>query len=241
LGPVKKKLNRSVQSEVDATRPWDHVPAMAETVTTAPAEAAEPSRKQRQILDAAAALFMAHGYGPVSMDAIARAAGVSKATLYAHFASKDRLFATIVGDACGRNMVDESYIPPAGAPISEALRLIGGRLLRFMTLESTLAIFRTVVAESARFPELGEAFVANGPHAFLDWLTDWLASQCAQGRLRQADPAVMAVQFKALMHTDLLMRAFIGVGPRPTDAEIDAEVNAAVEMFLRAYGPSSHA
>ena len=43
---------------------------------------------------------MAQGYGAVSMDAIARAAGVSKATLYAYFSSKDQLFATIIGEAC---------------------------------------------------------------------------------------------------------------------------------------------
>ena len=58
----------------------------------------------RLVLDAATALFMAQGYGAVSMDAIARAAGVSKATLYAHFSSKDQLFATIIGEACRQNI-----------------------------------------------------------------------------------------------------------------------------------------
>ena len=58
--------------------------------------AADGSPKRRQIVDAAQALFLAHGYGAVSMDAVARTAGVSKATLYAYFDSKDQLFATIV-------------------------------------------------------------------------------------------------------------------------------------------------
>ncbi len=58
------------------------------------------SPKRHAVLDAAATLFMAQGYGAVSMDSIAREAGVSKATLYAHFTSKDRLFATIITEAC---------------------------------------------------------------------------------------------------------------------------------------------
>ena len=60
--------------------------------------------KRQAVLDAATALFMAQGYGAVSMDAIARAAGVSKATLYAYFSSKDQFFATIISDACQQNI-----------------------------------------------------------------------------------------------------------------------------------------
>src|SRR5271157_6368560 len=66
------------------------------------------SPKHQLVLDAAATLFMAHGYGAISMDAIARAAGVSKATLYAHFSSKDLLFATIVREACREGMGADS-------------------------------------------------------------------------------------------------------------------------------------
>jgi AcrR family transcriptional regulator len=45
----------------------------------------------RGVLDAALALFAEHGIDAASMDAVARAAGVSKATLYAHWADKDAL------------------------------------------------------------------------------------------------------------------------------------------------------
>ena len=62
------------------------------------------SPKRQAVIEAAGELFIAQGYGAVSMDAIARAAGVSKATLYAHFASKDKLFATIINEACQQNM-----------------------------------------------------------------------------------------------------------------------------------------
>jgi len=64
----------------------------------APTTARSP--KAEQVLEAASSIFCEQGYGSASMDAIARQAGVSKATLYAHFAGKDQLFAAIVGAAC---------------------------------------------------------------------------------------------------------------------------------------------
>ena len=71
---------------------------------SATAQRLEDLPKRTQIMDAAAALFIAQGYGAVSMDAIAKAAAVSKATLYAYFRSKDALFATIIREACESNL-----------------------------------------------------------------------------------------------------------------------------------------
>ncbi len=56
--------------------------------------AAEPTR--RRILDAAYRLFRRRGYGRVTMDDIAAAAGLTKRTLYHHFESKDRLLADVL-------------------------------------------------------------------------------------------------------------------------------------------------
>src|SRR5271165_1610862 len=114
------------------------------------------SPKHQLVLDAAAALFMAHGYGAVSMDAVARAAGVSKATLYAHFASKDALFATIVGDGCRAKMVATDYLAKApvggAAGLAETLRVFGTHMMRFLMQPDTQSIYRIVVSESSRFP-----------------------------------------------------------------------------------------
>src|SRR5580692_7727547 len=120
------------------------------------------SPKRRAILNAATDLFAARGYGAVSMDAIARAADVSKATLYAHFESKDRLFATIVQVACLEHIMPADELPDDATPDGEleddaALRAIGTRILRFFLRDRSLAIHRLVIAESVRFPELGRA------------------------------------------------------------------------------------
>jgi TetR/AcrR family transcriptional repressor of mexJK operon len=197
----------------------------------------ETSPKRRQVLEAAAELFMAHGYANVSMDAVAKAAAVSKATLYAHCASKDALFASIVGEACKGNTLVAENFPEEVSDIRAPLLAIGGRLLRFLLLPRTIAIYRVAVAESARFPELGQAFWQAGPQRFLDRFSQWLATQTAAGHLRIADPLVAADQFGALLRTGMFMRVTLGIPPAPSEAEIDAAVEAAVDTFLGAFAP----
>ncbi|MCW3475458.1 TetR/AcrR family transcriptional regulator [Limobrevibacterium gyesilva] len=204
---------------------------------TLPDADTEISPKRRQVLEAAADLFMANGYGSVSMEAVARAANVSKATLYAYFESKDQLFATIVGEACRRNTVNDENFPAEVEDIRAELHKIGVRVLGFLLQERTLAIFRVAVAESGRFPELGRAFITNGPQAFRDRFAAWVAAQAAAGHLVAADTHVAAEQFMALLRAGLFLRATLALPPAPTGADIDATVAAAVETFLRAFGP----
>jgi AcrR family transcriptional regulator len=201
-------------------------------------DTADHSPKRRQVIEAATALFMAQGYGAVSMDAVARVAQVSKATLYAHFASKDVLFATIVADASLRKLPMEELGASDQEDVRAVLQHIGGRVLRFLLLPDTLAIVRIAIAESVRFPELGRAFYANGPQRSRDLLADWIARQAKARRLVAPDPQVAAEQFMALLRGSLFLRATLALNPPPGEAETDAVVAVAVDTFMRAFGPS---
>jgi TetR/AcrR family transcriptional repressor of mexJK operon len=197
------------------------------------------SPKRQAVLDAAATLFMAQGYGAVSMDAIAKEAGVSKATLYAYFMSKDQLFATIIQEACRTKIAAADVLVQAeigsAAEIAEALRGFGVRMVRFLLEPTTKAIYRVVVAECVRFPELGVAFYESGPAHFLAFFSGWLGEQMRAGRLRDADPAVAAEQFIALMRGDINMRASVGLPSQDDDAAIEAHVANVVDTFMRAF------
>jgi len=211
--------------------------AMSETQTSP--DLADPTPKQRDIAEAATRLFMAQGYAAVSMDAIARAAGVSKATLYAYFASKDRLFASLIGTACTRTGTTSLEFSEGEVDLRGALTQLGDRMLRFMLEPQSLAIYRVVMAEAARFPELGRAFYDRGAGASRRRLAAWLEQQKQAGRLLARDPGLAAEQFVGLLRTHLHMRALLGIDPPPSDAEIETTVAAAVETFLRAYAPAA--
>ncbi|MBV9249106.1 MAG: TetR/AcrR family transcriptional regulator [Acetobacteraceae bacterium] len=193
------------------------------------------SPKRQAVLDAAGSLFMTQGYGVVSMDAIARAAGVSKATLYAHFASKGQLFATIILEGCRSNLAVEGFLPEDGADIEPALVALARGILRFLLEDRALAIYRVVMSESTRFPELGHAFYENGPVVFRRVFSAWLSRQATAGRLEVPESEMAADQFIGLVRGGVYLRASLGLPPPPSPEEIEATVAAAVRTFLRAY------
>jgi AcrR family transcriptional regulator len=196
---------------------------------------AEISPKRRQIMEAARALFMAHGYGATSTDAIAREAGVSKATLYAYFPSKDALWAAMVDETCQRILATVTPVLTSTGDVGESLVEAGRFYLGRLTEPDMLAGYRMIMAESARFPAFGETFMAAGPRRFKTRLAAWLAERAAGGELLVPDAELAADQFTALLRTTPYMRATLGLGA-PGEAEMLAVARAAAETFLRAYG-----
>jgi AcrR family transcriptional regulator len=197
----------------------------------------EVAGKRERMLEAARSLFLAHGYGAVSMDAVARAAGVSKATLYAHFESKDRLFATIIATTCSRKWEFLESLSDEGG-LRQALIDIASACLGLMLREDSLAVYRMTIAESARFPELGRAFYENGPQAFRERLATWIAKRAALGWLDVPDVGTAADQFMGMLRGNLHMRASLGLLPASTEAVIDQAAADATDTFLRAFDAS---
>ncbi len=210
------------------------------TVDVPLAQLASPQRKRRQVVEAAARLFMAQGYGATSMDAIAREAGVSKATLYAYFPGKDALFAAIVGEACEREAEGRPCCPGAeGGDLAATLLSLGEGYLSFLFREEALAIQRVVMAEGPRFPELGRAFYESGPRRTIAWLAGWFSALQRQGGLRAGDAELAAEQFLSLLRSTAFLRHMLRLPPAPDAAEVARSAAAAVDTFLRAWGPAA--
>ncbi|WP_149536301.1 TetR/AcrR family transcriptional regulator [Siccirubricoccus phaeus] len=195
------------------------------------------SAKAQAIMEAAAELFLAQGYAATSMEAVARRAGVSKATLYAHFPGKDTLFRAVVGERCNRMAIEAVGGRSHDEPLRPTLERLGTILLRFLIAPATLAIYRTVKVEALREPALAEIFYAAGPAMARTRLAAWIAEAQRRGRIRaDADPSRAAVDFGSLLRGDLWLRATLGLPPAPDEAAIAAEARAAADVFLRAYG-----
>jgi TetR/AcrR family transcriptional regulator, mexJK operon transcriptional repressor len=205
----------------------------APAATLAPVAATGDRR--RRILEAAARLFMAEGYGATSMDRVARAAGVSKATLYAHFRAKEQLFTTIVAEECARHGAAEAAVlAPAG--LAQALRAMGQAYLTLLFSDNAIALYRVVMAEAHRFPELGHAFFEAGPRGIFARFAAWATARQQEAKLRpDAEPGTMAEHFFALLRTSFFLRRLMGLEPAPDAAAIGRVVDAAVHVFMRAY------
>jgi TetR/AcrR family transcriptional regulator, mexJK operon transcriptional repressor len=193
--------------------------------------------KPQQIREAAARLFQEQGYGAVSMDAIARAAGVSKATIYAHFADKAELFEELMKAVCRQEWVAVTMLDAEPDDLRAELHAIGKAYAEFLVDPRAVRIYRMVLAESPRFPELGRAFFEGGPRLITDKLTAYLARAEAQGKLALGGASNRAAQnFLAMLRCEPHLRALLGLDEAAEMPEIASVVDSATDMFLRAYG-----
>jgi AcrR family transcriptional regulator len=193
--------------------------------------------KPAQIMLAAKDLFTSQGFGATSMDAIARKANVSKATLYAHFSGKEELFAAIVSHACRAQSHLLSTPDAEGLELTEALSEIGRNFLSLILSPQAIAIFRVVVGETARFPDLGRIFFESGPNQMRATLSAFLAKAAERGQLDIEEPLRAAEHLIGMLQTPVHLHVLFGVKASFTKAEVDKVVKDAVDAFLRAYLP----
>jgi TetR/AcrR family transcriptional regulator, mexJK operon transcriptional repressor len=196
-----------------------------------------PGSKPAQIMLAAKDLFTSQGFGATSMDAIARQANVSKATLYAHFSGKEELFAAIVSHACRAQSRLLSTPDADGLEPTEALSEIGRNFLSLILSPQAVAIFRVVVGETARFPDLGRIFFESGPNQMRATLSAFLAKAAERGQLDIEEPLRAAEHLIGMLQTPVHLHVLFGVKESFTKAEVDKVVKDAVDAFLRAYLP----
>lgn len=201
--------------------------------------------KRTAILEAGTQVFLTHGFGNASMDAIARAAAVSKATIYSHFDSKHGLFGAIIQASCqammdaARAAEGEDTSEPVDSPPEVTLTRVGRAFLDLLLAPESLPLYRAVVAEAVRFPELGQVFYQMGPEPTAATLAAYLDAQNARGTLRVPDPRLAAEQFYGMVLGHSHMKMLFGMATATPPAEVkDRLVKGAVEVFIAGYRPN---
>ena len=192
--------------------------------------------KREAILAAAKRTFLDAGYDGASMDAIAARAGVSKATVYGHFGSKEALFESIIRDLTRTLMRLPLGLPGAVKP-AEALTALARRFVEILLDPSSLALYRVLIAEAPRNASLAQMTYRTGAETIVRELAEYLEGETARGTLAVADPALAAEQFYGQLRGHLQLRALLRVEDRPTPQALERFVDTAVGAFLRAYAP----
>jgi TetR/AcrR family transcriptional repressor of mexJK operon len=193
-------------------------------------------RKFDQVLEGARTVFMADGFEGASVDEIARVAAVSKATLYSYFPDKRLLFMEVANAECARQSQEAMDNIDMAAPPGEVLNQAGHHFLRFLTSTFGIQIFRICVAESDRFPEIGQRFYNSGPAVMRAEMVKYFEQAEARGELQIEDHVLAADQFGELCKADIWTRLIFGMSKSVSDAEIDRVVEGAVKTFMARYG-----
>lgn len=189
--------------------------------------------KREAILEAARAVFLDVGFGAASMDAIANAAKVSKQTVYNHFGSKEELFAAMIRSACDRMLAALNQAARSGNP-EDMLRAVARQFMDKLFTRDRLSLYRILMAEVQRFPELGKIFYDCGPKVTRKYLADFFAEQNALGHLKVENPQIAAEQFIGMLN-GCHFKAQLGIESPPSQDAIDEYVERAVALVMRAY------
>ncbi len=187
--------------------------------------------RSRLLCEAAASIFLRDGYGTARMDEVARAAGMSKRTLYQLFPSKAALFEATVGTALAPLHLDTEL--EREPDLEQAL--IGTLLIaaRHLLAPRQTALFRLVIAEGQRSPELAEAFHRVKLKAGASPLQRRIAAEMQAGRLAPGDPEQASRLLFGMVLGGPQMMMMLGLMPPPDDAQLQELVAHAVAIYLR--------
>lgn len=190
--------------------------------------------KDEAILAAAGALFMDRTYEAVSLDAVAQAAGVSKATIYARYADKDALFTAVLRQECERAVSPDSFSPSPDEPVRETLINLATRFLDLVTGEKAMQMHRVLVADTGRAPRMAELFFETAVLSLKNRFAAWLTSESEAGRLNVRDPDGAAWRYLGGVKGEAHLRAAFGLPPADP-ARLQAHIEDAADEFLRAH------
>jgi AcrR family transcriptional regulator len=191
-------------------------------------------RAHTSVLDAAQALFAERGIDATSMDAIAAASGVSKATIYKHWPDKDALCLEVMVRIHGR---DDAPDFDSGDLRTDLIHVLGHRPPeRYATLREQLTPH--LLAHCARNPAFAEAWRKRALHTPRTQLLAIVRRAIDRGELPDTlDPEfAVAMLFGPMLYGWVVAKAMAAEGELPKNAH-----ELVVETFMRAYGPDLRA
>jgi AcrR family transcriptional regulator len=190
---------------------------------------ADDNAKRRQIVEGARTIFLQHGFDAASMNDVARAAGVSKGTLYV-------LFEAIVHEECQVHAENTFDLDPNNHDVEATLTRLGVAFVEFLCRPEKASARRAVVAIADRMPEIGKVFYETGPAIGIAKLAAYLQAQNQAGGIAVDDCELAAAQFLDACQSMLFKPVLFNFREAPNRDTIAYVVNTAVRNFLRAYG-----
>jgi len=196
----------------------------------------DPEKRQR-ILAGARHVFFSYGFDGASMDAIARAASVSKGTLYVYFENKNTLFYELIADM-KKGLPEALFEMSEGGDLERQLHHIAHSLVERLMSAEHLALIRTVIGAVEKFPEIGATLFEAGFIRGSKRLADFFAEQVAKGRLLPGeDPMEMAGVFLDVTSAGVLRWALLCNPVAVGEDRIERAIHRGVRIFLSTYRP----
>lgn len=206
---------------------------MPDVVPQKPRAAAQRER----LLDAAAKVFLEHGFGIATVDIIAATAKASKKTLYSYFHRKEDIFVAAVERLCQRTLQPLYELEINDDDPERLLVAFGTRLLTQVLTPEAIAIHRVAISEATRFPELSRLFYLTGPATVQSILCERLAALRDTGKLQFDDTEEITSLFIQMVLGEAQRKVAMAISDPPSPDEAQRHVAKVTKLLLRALTP----
>ncbi|KRE00681.1 TetR family transcriptional regulator [Bosea sp. Root670] len=192
----------------------------------------QSSMRREALLRAAAEEFFERGYVATSIDAIIQRAGGSKRNIYNEFGNKEGLFLALVEANADAALASLELDEVDSRDLRETLTKFGLHLLAVYMSPTLIGIYRTIVTEATRFPDLAKSFYERGPGRTTLRLAVVLETAKERGEIKSDDTLRLAGHFVGMIRDNLHLQVILGLRAPPSVAEAREAVVSAVEVFL---------
>jgi TetR/AcrR family transcriptional repressor of mexJK operon len=203
-----------------------------------PARAGRPKSeaKAEAIRRAAAELFLAHGFQGTAMDAVARQSGVSKQTVYSHFANKESLFRACIGAKVAGHGFEATAVVDDD-DLRAALLTVARRFVGLLFDPEVVAMHRVVMGEAGTQPRIAALFFDSGPRQTMTAVCAFLEREVAKGRLRIAQDRLAYAASQLLMTAigTYQLQLLLGLRNSVEEEELGEHLERVVDDFLLLY------
>lgn len=197
---------------------------------------ASPNLRQQRMRDAARALWLEHGYR-TSMDAVAKRAGCSKQTVYAHFGSKEGLFSRVIQDLIAPQLATLEVTD--ADDLESALLRFAQSHTELRALPESVARRQLLVGEAKRHPDEAQALLRAGIDVILKRLSSTIDHAMRDGKLRRCDADIASELFIGLLYGAEIERELLGHPTRVSAVAREQWAQHAVSSFMTIYSVSN--
>ena len=188
--------------------------------------------RRTAIMKAAMEIFSEKGYDGTSLNAIIDRVGGSKRNFYTEFGGKEGLFRALITEKIDHQIAEQMLEDGLHPGLREALLGVARRVVGNFGDAEFLALYRFAILEGVRFPEVVRAFFETAHLRGQQYIARILENAAEKGEADISDCPFAAEHFVSMLHGSLFYELLFGMRSRLEEAEVEAFVSSAVDLFL---------
>lgn len=188
--------------------------------------------RRMALLDAAAETFVKYGYTDTSLDLIIKRAGGSKRSIYTEFGGKKELFIALVTENANKVLTSLPRQNCNGSDLRATLLSFAENVLKMLFTPMNVNLFRMVLMDGNRFPELVGKYFQAGPDKAVIRLAEIFENARQKGEIKISDSKLAAAHLVGMLRGNWFHEVMLQRHPIPGEDEIREFVTVAVDIFL---------